>query len=168
MGKICCVEFHRDAFEIPNKISYPNTERYDFEILFLFFFFNFMKLQFYELLVLRAHKCFSNAPHQWASLHDDVIKWKHFPHYWPLVWGIHRSLVNSPHKGQWHGALMFSFICTWINAHVNNREAGDLRHHCVHYDIIVMLVNFLPKYSQLMHMGHIYWWFKTHWALVTP
>ena len=24
--------------------------------------------------------------------HDDVIKWKHFPHYWPFVWGIHRGL----------------------------------------------------------------------------
>ena len=23
--------------------------------------------------------------------HDDVIKWKHFPHYWPFVWGIHRG-----------------------------------------------------------------------------
>ena len=33
-------------------------------------------------------------------LHDDVIKWKHFPRYWPIVWGIHRSPVNSPHKGQ--------------------------------------------------------------------
>ena len=24
-------------------------------------------------------------------LHDDVIKWKHFPRYWPFVRGIHRS-----------------------------------------------------------------------------
>ena len=24
------------------------------------------------------------------SLHDDVIKWKHFPRYWPFVRGIHR------------------------------------------------------------------------------
>ena len=33
---------------------------------------------------------------------DDVIKWKHFPCYWPFVRGIHRSPVNSPqHKGQW-------------------------------------------------------------------
>ena len=39
--------------------------------------------------------------------HDDLIKWKHFPHYWPFVRGIHRSLVNFPHKGQWRGALMF-------------------------------------------------------------
>ena len=23
-------------------------------------------------------------------LHDDVIKWKHFPRYWPFVRGIHR------------------------------------------------------------------------------
>ena len=32
--------------------------------------------------------------------HNDIIKWKHFPRYWPFVRGIHRSPVNSPHKGQ--------------------------------------------------------------------
>ena len=46
--------------------------------------------------------------------------------------------VNSPHKGQWLGALMFSFIY-WINDWVNNREAGDLRRQDGHYDVIVML-----------------------------
>ena len=70
--------------------------------------------------------------------HDDVIKWKHFPRYWSFVRGIHRSLVNSPHKAQWRGALMFSLICAWTNGWVNNRGAGDLRHHCAHYDVIVM------------------------------
>ena len=70
--------------------------------------------------------------------HDEVIKWKHFPRNWPFVWGIHRSPVNSPHKGQWRGALMFSLICAWINDWVNNREAGDLRRHRAHYDVIVM------------------------------
>ena len=57
--------------------------------------------------------------------HDDVIKWKHFPRYWPFVRGIHRSPVNSPHKDQWRGALMFSLICVWINSWANNRVAGD-------------------------------------------
>ena len=71
-------------------------------------------------------------------LHGDVIKWKHFPRYWPFVRGIHRSPVNSPHKGQWRGALMFSLICAWINGWVNNREAGDLRRHRDHYDVIAM------------------------------
>ena len=70
--------------------------------------------------------------------HDDVIKWKHFPRYWPFVWGIHRSPVNSPHEGQWHGALMFSLICTWINGWVNNSEAGDLRRRRAHYDLILV------------------------------
>ena len=74
--------------------------------------------------------------------HDDVIKWKHFPRYWPFVRGIHRSPVNSPHKGQWRGALMFSLICDWINGWVNNREAGDLRRHRAHYDVIVMLIGY--------------------------
>ena len=41
----------------------------------------------------------------------DVIKWKHFPRYWPFVRGIHRSPVNSLHKGQWRGTLLFSLIC---------------------------------------------------------
>ena len=53
--------------------------------------------------------------------HDDVFKWKHFPRYWPFVRGIHRSPVNSPHIGQWRGALMFSLICALIYAWVNNR-----------------------------------------------
>ena len=70
--------------------------------------------------------------------HDDVIKWKHFPHYWPFVRGIHRSPVNSPHKGQWRGALMFTLICARINGWVNNCEAGDLRRNRAHYDVIVM------------------------------
>ena len=71
-------------------------------------------------------------------LHDDVIKWKHFRRYWPFVRGIHRSPVNSPHKGQWRGALIFSLICVWINDWVNSRETGDLRRYRVHYDVIVM------------------------------
>ena len=73
-----------------------------------------------------------------ALRHDDVIKWKYFPCYWPFVRGIHRSPVNSPHKGQWRGALVFSLICVWINGWVNTREAGDLRRYRAHYDVSVM------------------------------
>ena len=73
-----------------------------------------------------------------TPVHDDVIKWEHFPRNWPFVQGIHRSPANSPHKGQWRGALMFSLICVWINGWVNNRKAGDLRRYRAHYDVIVM------------------------------
>ena len=75
-------------------------------------------------------------------IHDDVIKWKHFPRNWPFVRGIHWSPVNPPHKGQWRGALMFSLICIWINGWVNNREAGDLSRYHAHYDVAVMYCGF--------------------------
>ena len=70
--------------------------------------------------------------------HDDEIKWKNSPRYWPIVRRFHRWPVNSPRKGQWRGALIFTLICAWINGRVNNREAGDLRHHRAHYDVILM------------------------------
>ena len=76
-----------------------------------------------------------------GNFHDDVIKWKHFPRYWRFVCGIHRSPVNSRHKGQWRGTLMFSLICAWINGWVNNREAGDLRRHRAYYDVTVLIGN---------------------------
>ena len=78
-------------------------------------------------------------PPQLTSNHDDVIKWKYFPRYWTFVRGIHRSPVNSPHKGQWRGALIFSLICAWINGWVKSRDAGNLRCYRVHYDGNVMM-----------------------------
>ena len=95
-----------------------------------------------------------------SSHHDDVIKWKHFPRNWPFVRGIHRSPVNSPHKGQWRGALVFSLIYVWINDWVNNREAGDLRRYRAHSDVIVMreeciVHGFLLSDGQTDHWIHV-------------
>ena len=74
----------------------------------------------------------------YIKFHDDVIKWNNFPRYWPFVLGIHRSPVNSPHKGQRRGALIFSLICTRINGWLNDGEAGDFRRHRAHYDVTEM------------------------------
>ena len=76
--------------------------------------------------------------HALAGVHDDVIKWKHFPRYWPFVWGIHRSPVNSPYKGQWRGALMLYLICAWINCWMSTGKAGDLIRNRTHCDVTVM------------------------------
>ena len=57
---------------------------------------------------------------------------------------IHRSPVDSPHKGQWHRALMFSVICSSTNGWANKRDTGDLRCHHTHYDITVMYWRVLP------------------------
>ena len=69
---------------------------------------------------------------------DDVVKWKPFPRHWSFVRWIHWSPVNSPHKGQWRGALMFSLICA-LNKRLSEQSWGwwfeTLR---AHYDVIVM------------------------------
>ena len=69
--------------------------------------------------------------------------WRHqmetFSALLALCAGISPVLVNSPHKGQWRGTLMFSLICAWINDWANNREAGDLRRHRDHHDVNVMI-----------------------------
>ena len=56
-----------------------------------------------------------------------------------LCVGIHLSLVNSSHRGQWRWALMFSLVCAWTNRWVNNQNAGNLRRHRAHCDVTVML-----------------------------
>ena len=135
---------------------------------------NFFRIQFIDIIVSRlylstlemiisSHTIFELARHQRRlpnkiqfsrpvkRFHDDVIKWKHFPRYWAFVRGIHRSPVNSPHRGQWRGALMFSLICAWINAWINSREAGDLRRHRANCDVIVMC-----SYHDIV-LTHMFW-----------
>ena len=65
--------------------------------------------------------------------------WRHqmekFPFYWPFVRGIHRWPVDSPHKGQWHGAFMFFMMflwfsfCAWTSGWAINRDVSDLIPH---------------------------------------
>ena len=73
-------------------------------------------------------------------VHDDVIKWNHFPCYWPFVRGIHQWPVNSHHKRQWRGALM-CLIYVWTNSWVNNGDVCDWRCYRAHYDVTVMYTN---------------------------
>ena len=119
-------------------------------------------------LVLLCHKrhrmAWPQTCYDMSGLHDDIIK--HLLHYWPFVGGIHRSTVNSPHKGQWRGALMYSLIWAWTNSWVNSRDRGDLRCYRAHYDVIIMvfvrtvysetpqkLNTFLPFYSTIRSPG---------------
>ena len=80
---------------------------------------------------------------------------------------IHRLPVNSPHKGQWRGALMLYLICAWTNGWVNNGDAGDLIRHCAHYNATVMncnkrmnstsgsLIRYIPAFAMIIN--HCVW-----------
>ena len=62
--------------------------------------------------------------------HDDVIKWKHFPRYWPFV--------RFPAQRQVTRSFDVPLICVGLKGWINNREAGDSRRYRVHYDVTVM------------------------------
>ena len=68
------------------------------------------------------------------------IKWKHFPHYWPFVRGIHRYPWNSPHKGHWRGALMFSLIWDYYNWDVPEQTVEQIIVTPVIWDTIVLIM----------------------------
>ena len=61
-----------------------------------------------------------------------------------ISWWRHQMLtgwfspVDSPHKDQWRGALMFTLMCAWKSGRANSRDAGDLRRNGAHCDVIVM------------------------------
>ena len=94
--------------------------------------------------------------------HDDVIKWINFPRYWSFVRGIHRSSVNSLHKGQWRGAFMFPLSASWTNGWVNNRDDGDLRRHRAHYDVIIMEIRWRPRVADADPLSN-FWHKLYHW-----
>ena len=52
-------------------------------------------------------------------LHDDVIKWKHFPCYLPFV----RVTTDHPLTKAVTRTLMFSLMGAWTNGWANNRNA---------------------------------------------
>ena len=73
----------------------------------------------------------------------DVIKWKHFSHYWLLCGEFigHRwiPLTKAGDAELW----FFSLICAWINGWVNNRDTDDLRTHRAYYDVTVVIFYYI-------------------------
>ena len=96
--------------------------------------------------------------------HDDVIKWKHFPRYWPFVQVIHRSPVNSPHKRpvRWSFGVFFHLRLNKRMSKQSRRRwfgtpSRSLWYQC--YDninrfqimfafILIVLIQLSHKYSQ--------------------
>ena len=121
---------------------------------------------------LRYNRSRSHDP-EWKKKmrhgHDDVIKWKHFPCYWPFVRGIHRSPVTGefPTQRAVTRSLMFSLICAWDDSWANNGDAGDLRRYRAHYDVIVMVEKFpgipIKLLLFLVHIGNRKRTYTTFW-----
>ena len=87
--------------------------------------------------------------------HDDVIKWKYFPRYWPFVRGIHRSSHTKASDDElWCSLSSAPEQTVWVN----NRDAGDLRRNRAHYNCNILLRSPMPcKLLYLMCIGHSDW-----------
>ena len=71
----------------------------------------------------------------WSSVR--VSRWRHQMEIFSALLTL--CAGNSPVKGNDAGLWCFLWSAPWINGWVNNREAGDLRRHRAHYDVIVMM-----------------------------
>ena len=88
--------------------------------------------------------------------YDDIIQWKHFSALRAFVWGIHRSPVDSPHKGQWRGALMFLLLYKRLSKQSRRRcfetQSRPLRRHC-HGNGNVFILMKLPSLAAMISIG---------------
>ena len=97
---------------------------------------------------------------------------------------------NSPATGEFPSQRPVTrdfdgfFICVWTNCWANNREAGDVRRHCGHYDVTVMtlLTSSLALHWPLCFgcprcsLGRTYrtlWWVchwggQRSWRMISP
>ena len=73
---------------------------------------------------------------------------------------------NSPVSGespsQTPVTVVFSLICAWTNGWVNNRNAGDLRRHCSHYDITVMRIHIVRIRKETNNVRYLLYKFNNH------
>ena len=120
------------------------------------------------------------------SFHDDVIKWKHLPRYWPFVRGIHRSPVNSSHKGQWRVAFENTiFHCdtgifrsvgvNMLRPEHNGRHCEDDTFKCIF--LYESRFNLIQKYRSKFHWNVLkraqvtiqqHWFRLWHWTKQAP
>ena len=118
------------------------------------------------------------------TTHNDVIKWKHFPRYWPFVRGIHRSPVRWISLTKASDAEIWCDIPALVEVAVWRRP-GDrpvsepvmarlLTHICVIRPQWVNDMNFMKYYNtdrnrmmaslhQMMYSCHVLFHFTLSW-----
>ena len=102
------------------------------------------------------HSIFRTSRSVWI-VHDDVIKWKHLPRYWPFVRGIHRSPVTGefPTQGPvtWSVDVLFDLR---PNKRLSKQWGGWwYETHRAHYDVIVMNDDYYTKAHTIINTAHI-------------
>ena len=99
-----------------------------------------------------------NHIHIWQVTPQPTSWWRHQLETFSALLAI--CAGNSPVPGEFPTQrpvtrrFDFSLICARINGWVNNREAGDLRRHRAHYDVIVMCVDTWYRIDDTVEKGN--------------
>ena len=70
--------------------------------------------------------------------HDDIIKWKYFPRYWTFL-GESIGTGGFPSQKPVTRSSDVFFDMRLNKNWANNWQAGDLKRHRAHYDVIIMI-----------------------------
>ena len=99
--------------------------------------------------IYRVHLQFPKRKKSWWR-----HQMEHFSALLALCAGIHRwiPLTKASDAERW----CFLWSASWISGWVNNREAGDLRHHRNHYDVIAMAYFYFGHklWRNIYHIPH--------------
>ena len=81
-------------------------------------------------------------------LHDDIVTWKGFLHYWPIVRGIHWSPMDSHHQRLVTCSLMLVMLLArscwtnrWFSSNLNRHVMSLLQNcHNQYWNIVVDII----------------------------
>ena len=101
-----------------------------------------LKYNWFSFSTISRHWCVIKS-FPWEDKHTIAV-WRHQMEQFSALLAF--CAGNSPVTGEFPAQRpvtrsFASLICAWINGWVNNREAGDLRRHRAHYDVIVMILH---------------------------
>ena len=109
--------------------------------------FIFLSLSAHPSLTSRHHYIQYLVPvHMIQVTHYDVMTWKYFPLYWPLVVTIHQWPVHVPHKGP----VMQNFNVFNVKETVKLLAICDTMRH--QFDDSFLLPSFHPHLSLTIHV----------------
>ena len=96
-------------------------------------------IQALTLPIIMQRLLINVGPLSWRTQSSEIMMTTSNGNIFRVTDHLYREFTG--HRWIPHGALMASLIWSRINGWVNNREAGDLRRHCAHYDVTVISIN---------------------------
>ena len=128
--KCCCYLIHHDNWNQHKTLSPEYTciwRRYVFVV------------SKNGILIYMVEWSIYNSTGKLHTCHDDVLKWKHFrvtDHLCGKFTGD-RRIPRTKASDYGHWCFRWS---AWTDSWANSGDAGDLRRHRAHYDVIVMVI----------------------------